>query len=486
MKYHNVIRLFLVLMLMVTLSPRSGLAQTTLFNGVTVPGTVIHHSPASSGMYIGSPSLTILRDGTYVASHDTFGPGGLGKTEVYRSVDQGQTWTDASSIIGQYWSGLFVQNNDLYVLGTTKAHGDLVIRKSVNGGFNWTSPTDGSNGQLLAAGAFGYHTSSVPLVVHDGRIWRAYEDNGAGGAGVSKYRTRMMSAPVGSNLLDASNWTHTNFINRVSDWLPDFSFLGWLEGNAVVDRDGNVVNVLRVDVGSGKPEKAAITRVQSNTIHTFDPDNDIIDMLGGAKKFTIRYHKGSDKYWAVTSIVNDDNYDPNRKPSDIRNTMALISSDDLTQWDVEQIVVQDLSDVDNIGFQYMDWQFDGGDIVMASRTAYPDGLGGADNYHNANFLTFHRIVDIVPEPIVGDLDGDWFVGVTDLNIVLSNWNQIAPLDDSRADPSGDGFVGIADLGVILGNWNGGNPPPTDTSSIPEPSTAALMVLYGCVIMCRWP
>jgi hypothetical protein len=47
-------------------------------------------------------------------------------------------------------------------------------------------------------------------------------------------------------------------------------------------------------------------------------------------------------------------------------------------------------DVKNHGFQYVDWQFDGADIIAVCRTAYEDGVGGARNCHDANFLTFHR------------------------------------------------------------------------------------------------
>ena len=453
-----------------------GLAQTTLFNGVEVPGVVINHYPESTGKYIGSPSLAILADGTYVASHDTFGPNGLGQVNVFTSTDEGLTWTLKSTINNQYWSGLFVYNNDLYILGTSKGHGDLIVRKSTNGGANWTNPTDGSNGLLLeCTDTLGYHTSAVPVIVQNGRIWRAYEDNGAGGANQRKYRITMMSAPIESDLLDASSWTHTNTLTRESDWLPGFDFQGWIEGNAVVDRDGNVVNILRVDVGPGDDEKAAIARIASETELTFDPENDIIDMPGGAKKFTIRYHQPSDKYWAITSIVNEDNYDPEVKPSDIRNILALISSDDLRDWDVEQIILQDLSDVESIGFQYADWQFDGTDIVLVSRTAYPDGLGGADNYHNANFLTFHRVEDVLPLSIPGDLDGDGYVGLADLDIILSNWNMYVLPGDERADPSGNKHVGLGDLDIVLNNWNAGTPPQT-TLTIPEPASGVVFML----------
>jgi autotransporter-associated beta strand protein len=79
--------------------------------------------------------------------------------------------------------------------------------------------------------------------------------------------------------------------------------------------------------------------------------------------------------------------------------------------------------------------------------------------------------------LVGDLDDDGFVGITDLNLVLSNWNQNVPPANAAADPSGDGFVGIEDLNFVLGNWNAGVPPNTNASSnIPEPGSLALLGL----------
>ncbi len=85
--------------------------------------------------------------------------------------------------------------------------------------------------------------------------------------------------------------------------------------------------------------------------------------------------------------------------------------------------------------------------------------------------------------ITGDLDCDGFVGITDLNIVLGNWNLTVPPGDPLADPSGDGFVGIDDLNQVLGNWNAGTPPPPGTA-VPEPATLALLSLGGFAILRR--
>ncbi len=85
--------------------------------------------------------------------------------------------------------------------------------------------------------------------------------------------------------------------------------------------------------------------------------------------------------------------------------------------------------------------------------------------------------------IQGDLNGDGFVGIEDLNIVLSNWNATVTAGNvSMGDPSGDGFVGIEDLNNVLGNWNGGTgfpaspTPPVVGAAVPEPTTAGLLML----------
>jgi Spherulation-specific family 4 len=91
---------------------------------------------------------------------------------------------------------------------------------------------------------------------------------------------------------------------------------------------------------------------------------------------------------------------------------------------------------------------------------------------------------LVNGPLAGDLDGDGFVGIADLNVVLGAWNQaVTPGDPLAGDPSGDGFVGIEDLNLVLGNWNAGTPPP-GASNIPEPTAVVMMGLGGLAILRR--
>ena len=69
--------------------------------------------------------------------------------------------------------------------------------------------------------------------------------------------------------------------------------------------------------------------------------------------------------------------------------------------------------------------------------------------------TLDRADDIVrlPAPVLGDLDGDRFVGSSDLDIVRAHWGMtITPGALRLGDPSGDGLVGSADLDIVRANW----------------------------------
>jgi hypothetical protein len=56
-----------------------------------------------------------------------------------------------------------------------------------------------------------------------------------------------------------------------------------------------------------------------------------------------------------------------------------------------------------------------------------------------------------PDPVVGDLDGDGFVGVLDLVQLVSAWGLCS--GDCPEDLDGDGVVGTLDLIVLISNWD---------------------------------
>jgi hypothetical protein len=320
---------------------------------------------------------------------------------VFRSSDRGATWQQRARLQCLFWASLFTHRGAAYLLGTDKHHGRIVIRRSTDGGTTWTEPRDAATGLLTPTGE--YHTAPVPVLEHHGRLWRAVEDAMGGTAWGQRYRAGMLSVPVAADLLHATNWTFSSVLPRDAQWL-DGKFNGWLEGNAVRTREGRVVNILRVDTPDC-PEKAAIVNVSDDgRTASFDPATGFVDFPGGAKKFTIRPDPRSERYWALATVVPERSRNPGR-PASIRNTLALVCSRDLRHWETRGVLLHH-PDTAKHGFQYVDWLFDGEDLIAACRTAYDDAAGGAHNHHDANFLTFHRFknfrgltrADSVPAP----------------------------------------------------------------------------------------
>lgn len=350
-------------------------AQTPDFSAV--PGTVISHSPKSSNKYIGSPSIAILPNGDYVAAHDFFGPASNESTnpvtQVFRSTDQGQTWTLASSMTGQFWSSLFVHNDELYIFGASKNIGDLRIRRSTDGGSTWTTPTNAANG-VLRAGSYG--SAPTHVEIHDGKIWIAAQFQSSPVA---------LSAPVGANLLSAGSWTVSNVLPRDPNWF-DGEFIRWSEAQVVASPDHGVVLLPKV----GELPYTALIHANSTTGQvTFNDQTGFVPLPGAEKKFGARYDPVSGRYFATTNIVlpahaND------LAPSQIRNTAAILSSADLRDWNVEGLFLYAPSTATQ-AFQYLDFEIDGADLAVVSRTAYDDGVGGPRNNHDSNLMTFHRL-----------------------------------------------------------------------------------------------
>jgi hypothetical protein len=355
-------------------------------------GVVIDYVAAKTGRFMaGSPSIVVLQDGTYIAKGDDYGPA-VGISElvrVYRSKDKGNTWQQISELEGLTWASLFLHKGALYMMGTSAGHGlgHAVIVKSTDGGVNWTVPTNATNGMIFSD--LSYHTAPVPVVVHNGRIWRAMEDEKGKGGWGTNFRAFLLSAPVDADLLVAANWTMSNTVAHNPAWLGG-EFKGVLEGNAVVSPKGNLVNVLRVSKATGGAKAAIISYSEDGKVSTFDPEKDFIDFPGGSTKFHILYDAQSKHYWTLSNAVMEKHDSPLYGQSLIRNSLVVMSSPDLRNWTVRDTLLYH-PDIAQHGFQYPTFVFDGEDMIYVSRTAFDDGVGGAYRQHDANYFTFHRI-----------------------------------------------------------------------------------------------
>lgn len=360
------------------------------------PGVVIKHHPVSTGEFVASPSIVMAADGQYYCSHDYSDiekgdKGDVYRTAIYSSSDKGKTWKKLAELDDLSWASLFIHRGKLHLLGTTKPFGHLVVRRSEDWGSTWSTPKDAKTGLIADDGR--YHCAPTPVIIHNGRIWRAMED-----APVKReFRSFMLSAATDADLLDRNSWLMSNKLEYQTSW-SDSTMQGWLEGNVVVDPDGKLVNILRCKFSdSRQKDKVAMVHVTDDgKTSTFDPEKGFMSLPGGtSKKFTIRYDVQSKKYWALVNWIQPrdehlvmEGLDPGK----LRNCLALASSENLIDWTLERVILYH-PDHKKHAFQYVDWVFDGKDIIAVSRTAFDDEEGGADNYHDANFITFHRVVD---------------------------------------------------------------------------------------------
>jgi hypothetical protein len=238
------------------------------------------------------------------------------------------------------------------------------------------------------------------VLVKDGRLYRAFEDN-TPHHWPKGFQACVISAEVGTDLLKAANWTMSNKLPFDPAWLPaswgDWISPGWLEGNVVEGPQGTLWNILRLNAkrpGSGDAtpwtlwNKAAMVKVEDDGQRlSFDPATGFIDLPGGHSKFTIRRDPESGVYFTISNGVTD----PDRPT--LRSALALYQSQNLRDWTFCTMLLEDdtgmpINDAARmIGFQYVDWQFDRDDLIYLVRTAY----GGAHNFHDANRITFHRL-----------------------------------------------------------------------------------------------
>ena len=360
----------------------------------------VKYQDSATRTYLGSPSIVRLDNGDLLVTHDYFGTGCPKNhegeqhlTSVYRSSDDGKTWVNVTHIANAFWSNLFKHKDAVYLLGPSQQYGSIVIRRSDDNGNTWTHPKDEKSGLLFRGGAFreppNYHCAPMPMLYKDGRIYRAFEDCTPCKWGKG-FQSLVISVDENADLLDAGNWIMSNKLPYDPSWTPEewkSKNPGWLEGNVVEAPDGKIRNILRF---SSDPvvDRAAIVKVSDDgSCISFDPETGFIEFPGGMTKFTIRYDDVTKLYLTLSN--NNTNPDWPKQ----RNILSLHVSHDLIHWRHKKTLIEDDLDLPReeslrqTGFQYVDWQFDGEDIIYIVRVAYD----GAHNFHDANRITFHKL-----------------------------------------------------------------------------------------------
>jgi hypothetical protein len=386
-------------------------------------------------------------NGSLLASHDTFGPALSHATRTAftrRSDDNGKTWVLGGAVPNMYWATLFTRPGDAatYIMGTSNDNAipgspaQMVLAATSDCGGTWTASV------FLTNSSVAYSTGPTPVVLKDGRLWRGFEHNlGSWGTG---YAVVAASADAkATNLLDPAAWTVSGGLlwANVSQYVPPSwgnpnvtSSYGWLEGNAVLPANASqpgIMMVLRVN-SIPAANKAALLRLDGPTatpafLGWIDP------FPGGMSKFTIRQDAVTGLFVTLSNNIEDDAVTapplcapgpaswgapiaPPDRPlgccsvdtarncgstigcwwchSMARNNLTLSVSTNLTHWTVVATVMADDTGFAqwqsqlNTGFQYVDWQFDGDDLIAVVRAGYR----GAECYHNSNRELFQRLV----------------------------------------------------------------------------------------------
>jgi len=340
-------------------------------------GTVVNYyhpkdkSHEFSGQYLGSPSLLRLPDGALLASMDYFcADGGSNLTQIFRSEDGGASWRYLTDLYPCFWGKLFLYRGILYMLGISTEYGDLLIGKSGDGGRNWGTPSVIARGGRANAGP-GFHRAPTNPIIHGGRLWFSAEF----GAWRRGYHASLtLSAGEDTDLLDPGNWILNRPVRVDPSWPGvDGQRCHIIEGNLVTAPGGGLVNMLRHAVN-----KAVMLRVDSENPAAPQRFEQVVDFPLGDVKFEIAQKDGT--YYAVG----------NTPPA--RNVLALFESTDLLSWrHCRDIVNHSEMDGREAGFQYPSCLFEGGGLLVLSRTAW----NGAANYHDSNMMTLHKVEDFL-------------------------------------------------------------------------------------------
>eukprot|EP01084_Bolivina_argentea_P007426 13943_1 len=362
-----------------------------------------------TGIFLGSPTIHRLSSSTILEGNDFFGHNNNYKhnVSIHISTNNGLDWTLLSYVVDQYWSNLFSINstnninNGLYLLGTdgSNPESNIKISLSLNNGKTWTGykiVNYNESGNLI-----GYNTGPTPTLLVNNTIFRGIESFRPPYKWGVDYGAMLIYCDINKNITDKTNWKHTQpvYINEswlINEYPKGVDSPGYLEGNAVLAKDGVVREVLRFDGKDRSKNGYSILNhaiiMKLDIIHNVLVFDKFISLPGGHTKFVIHYDEISNKYISLTNNGTC-NGNPSISCSDPRNILTLISSDDLYNWKINKLLLYDDTGFNAevsrqyTGFHYVDWHFDDNNnenIIYMIRTGYR----GANSYHNSNRITF--------------------------------------------------------------------------------------------------
>lgn len=354
-------------------------------------GTVVNYlhpddeAYSFSGRYLCSPSLVRHPDGYLLASMDIYaGRAPQNLTLIFRSDDNGASWHYVSELMPCFWGKLFVHRGILYMLACSTEYGDLLIGRSEDGGKTFCTPAVLLRGSCKSERA-GVHKNPQNILLCKGRIYETLE----WGAWSEGYHAAMvMSCDESDDLLDPQSWHFTPPVRYDESWpgVAKGKSTGNIEGTLVASPDGRVYNIMRYDMKRTVPQYGLAL---AYLVDTDNPDAPLsfshaIEFPANHSKFMIKRDPVTGVYYSVATRITSP------ETAFHRTLLSLMASDDLKSWrTVADLLDARGKDPKKNGFQYVDFEIEGDDIIYLCRTA----INEPDSFHNSNYITFHKIKD---------------------------------------------------------------------------------------------
>ncbi len=338
-----------------------------------------------SGKFLCSPSLVRHPDGFLLASMDVYNahyPQNL--SFVFRSDDNGETWRYQCELFPCFWGKLFIVGKRVYMLSVNTEYGDLQIGYSDDGGKSFCVPIPLFRGSAGVSRPHrpGVHKNPQPVVEYGGRLWITLE---WGSWGIKAHSPMVGSVPVDADIMNPANWSFSPPVPYDPAWegCAEGTSTGNIEGCLVIEPDGKLYNHMRYDMTKCEPNYGRILRYEVNTD---DPEAPLIyksavQFDGNHAKFEIKYDEVSGYYYSIIDRITES------ARSSHRDLLSLMRSKDASSWElVCDLIDRRGENPDKIGFQYVDFLFEGDDLLWLCRTAD----NGAGSFHDSNYITFHR------------------------------------------------------------------------------------------------
>lgn len=350
-------------------------SRTRLFATGDYPGIcVTYHHPEDeqydfSGQYTCSPSIVRLPGGALLASCDLFLAAGPQNLQIlFRSDDDGDTWHYVTELMPSFWGKLFVHRGELYMLSVSKEYGDVLIGKSEDEGKTWTMPTVIARGSSLFS-FDGWHRAPMAMVPFGGRLWSGIE---FGSWHNKRFGNSLISVDENADLLNPESWCITEILTDIPAQSNGQKSPA-IEGNAVISPEGKLYDFLRVGSREGRGT-ALILEGSPNKPEERLKFSRYVNFPMGHTKFEILPYNGG-----YLAIGNDN--------APHRNVLSLYRSENLDCWElVKHLMDYKDHDPEYTAFQYPAAFIEDSTLYVLSRTA----LNGAHNFHDANYITFHK------------------------------------------------------------------------------------------------